>query len=169
MPLSPSQPYPTRPRLLDRKSYIGRKGYFITINTSNRKKLFTQWNIVQEMTTILRDVSKKEMFDVVAYCFMPDHLHLVIMGMDEFSNLETFVKKYKQITGYWAKKNLKRYLWAYSYYDHVLRYQEDIRGVGIYTLLNPVRAGMVTKVVDYPFLGSFTLDIEEMGGVDCFV
>ena len=39
-----------------------------------------------------------------AYVFMPDHLHLVVEGATAKTDLLTFVKKFKQRTGYLFKK-----------------------------------------------------------------
>ncbi len=41
-----------------------------------------------------------------------------------------------------------------GYYDHVLRQEEDPRKVIAYLLANPLRAGLVRDVRQYPFWGS---------------
>jgi hypothetical protein len=50
-------------------------------------------------------------------------------------------------------------LWQRSYYDHILREDEDVVGVARYVLENPVRAGLVTEVIQYPFHGSFVMNV----------
>lgn len=165
MPLDHSLPYPARPRLSDPQAYIGCRGYFITVNTLKRKKLFVQGAIVQELVRCLKKIGDQEKFAIIAYCFMPDHVHIVLSGTDRDSDLEKFVKQYKQATGYYLKKKFGYKTWAYSYYDSILKTQDDLQRVVQYTFLNPVRAGMVKKITDYAFLGSFTLnsnDIKEM-------
>jgi hypothetical protein len=44
--------------------------------------------------------------------------------------------------------------WQSGYYDHVLRQEEDRLRVTAYLLGNPIRAGLVTRIGDYPFWGS---------------
>ena len=45
-------------------------------------------------------------------------------------------------------------MWQSGYYDHVLRQEEDRLRVTAYLLGNPIRAGLVTRIGDYPFWGS---------------
>jgi REP element-mobilizing transposase RayT len=42
-------------------------------------------------------------------------------------------------------------VWAPAFHDRALRRDEDLRGVARYLVLNPVRAGLVRRVGDYPF------------------
>ena len=92
---------------------------------------------------------------------MPDHLHLLLVATTEGSDLVAFMRLFKQLSGYsfqdstgdnWA-------LWQKSYYDHVLRQEEDIRSVAEYIRGNPVRAGLVENAHDYPFSGSLSEDV----------
>ena len=45
-------------------------------------------------------------------------------------------------------------MWQEGYYDRVLRDSEDILMVAQYLMNNPIRAGLVARVTDYPHLGS---------------
>ena len=49
---------------------------------------------------------------------------------------------------------MARRLWDKGYYDRVLRDSEATEAVAPYILANPVRAGLVKSIEDYPFLGS---------------
>ena len=162
MPLNLTKQYPKRPRLQDKKSYIGVRGYFITIGTYKRMSYFTKDNVVNSLIAYLHDVSTEHVFDVVVYCFMPDHLHLVLKGKSEESSLLKFVHSFKQKTGYAFSKAHEKQLWATSFHDRVLRKVEDIRGVGRYTLANPVKANLVRYPLEYPYSGSFVYDLKEL-------
>ena len=37
-----------------------------------------------------------------------------------------------------------------GYYDHAIRKEEDIKGLAHYIIANPLRAGLVTNINDYP-------------------
>ncbi len=91
-------------------------------------------------------------FSIIAYCFMPDHIHILTSG-DERINLIKFVKQFKQITGYNFKKATGRRLWQKSFYDHVVRKDENLNSIAEYIFNNPVRKGIVEDYDDYPFLG----------------
>lgn len=109
------------------------------------------------MVEILELVSNNFSFLVHAYCFMPDHLHLLVEGKDENADLKRFVKFYKQKTGYIYRKDYGNPLWQVNYYEHVLRKGEETEAVAKYIWGNPVRKGIVEDYRDYPYSGSLTL------------
>ena len=93
-------------------------------------------------------------FTVLVYCFMPDHLHLLVQGDDE-ADLPRFLKDLKQRTGYAYRRASAKALWQKSYYDRVVRAEEHLRGVARYIVGNPVRAALAASPADYPYSGSF--------------
>jgi REP element-mobilizing transposase RayT len=98
----------------------------------------------------------------LVYCFMPDHLHLLIEGKSDSANLKDFAKLAKQRSGWhYAQAHGKR-LWQEGYYEHVLRGQEYPPQVICYIVENPVRAGLVTAPGEYPFWGSEKYTREEI-------
>ncbi len=48
----------------------------------------------------MRAASENE-FDVIAYCFMPDHLHLLVEGKSDRSDGKPFIARAKQYSGYY--------------------------------------------------------------------
>ena len=94
MPLDKKTPYPRRPRLKD-FAYVGTYTYFITILTASRRCYFTEPYIVDPLTKLLKQTAEKERFTLSAYCFMPNHLHLLVSGLEEQSSLKNFIKLYK--------------------------------------------------------------------------
>ncbi|MDP3024035.1 MAG: transposase [candidate division Zixibacteria bacterium] len=138
---------------LDLQLYKGIKAYFVTICTKGQLKVFTDFRIVSEQLEILSSCCNKENSSVWAYCFMPDHLHLLLMA-EENSDLIKFVRTYKQLSGYGYKKVTGKALWQKSFYDHILRREENVTQAIRYILENPVRKGIVESFTDYPFSGS---------------
>jgi hypothetical protein len=53
-------------------------------------------------------------------------------------------------------------LWQRYGYEHVLRNDEATMSVARYILENPVRAGLVARVEDYPFAGSCTYPLQQI-------
>ncbi|OGP72124.1 MAG: hypothetical protein A2W09_02620 [Deltaproteobacteria bacterium RBG_16_50_11] len=86
---------------------------------------------------------------------MPDHLHLLVVGEDDQSNLKKFTNLFKQKSGYWFKKSYNENLWHVSFYDHILRKEESMEDVALYILGNPVRKGLVSDPREYAFSWSF--------------
>ena len=140
---------------LDLSIYKGRRAYFIICNTKDGIKVFHSKEIVDIHLKILKEASLRNGFEVIVYCFMPDHLHFLNIGNNDKSNLITFIKCYKQVSGFAHKKKMGLDLWQKSYYDHILRKEESIEDIVRYILENPVRKDLVNNARDYPFSGSF--------------
>jgi putative transposase len=138
-----------RLRTLD---YRGAYAYFVTANTYNRQRVF-QGPVVEIAVEALYEAAVKRSFRIVAYTFMPDHVHLLVQGMSAESNLHRFMQLFKQLTGFRFKKEIGRNLWHRSYYDHVLRDEEDTGDVAAYIWHNPVRAGLVKDAASYRWSG----------------
>ncbi len=151
-----------RKHRLPRKEYIGKKDYTVTTDTFERKPLFLDPRNVDFCVGILRDVADDYLFDVIIYCFMPDHLHLLIRGNSAISNMLDFAKIFKQRTGFHYPDKVEHPLWMKDYYDHIIRNGQDFDEAVSYIANNPVRAGLVDDPLDYPNLGSFGDDVEEI-------
>ena len=72
------------------------------------------------------------------------------------------MKTCKQKSGHAYKQNRHRRLWQPSYFDRVLRDEATDLFVIRYILENPVRAGLVERCEDYPYLGCSLMSIPEM-------
>jgi len=153
--------YRKRIRLKD-FSYKGYWRYFVTISTNYRELYFENKENVEYCVNILRDVSASHKFKILAYCFMPDHLHLLIEGEEEDSDFRKFMSVFKQRTNFLFKKTKDEALFQENYYEHVLRKEEDTIQVVRYILNNPVRKELVAEFRDYPFLSSFVYDLKEL-------
>jgi putative transposase len=106
--------------------------------------------------------AERHAFAILAYCFMPDHLHLLIGGEAASSDARRFIDLCKQLSGYAHKQATGNRLWQRSAWDRVLRSQDDTTTVIRYLLLNPVRAGLVERPLDYPGSGSLVFDREAL-------
>jgi len=133
-------------------TYEGSYAYFITICCYNNGNFFKDKTTVFNIFKVLNSISSEMNYFIMAYCFMPDHLHILTSG-DEETDLIKFVKKIKQITGYNFKKDTGKRLWQKSFYDHVVRKEENLNSIAEYMFNNPVRRGLVEDYNDYPFLG----------------
>lgn len=101
-------------------------------------------------------------FDVIAYCFMPDHLHALVEGTSPTADFREFARVFKQRSSYEWKRAHGLILWQRNYFEHVLRDDEDTVGVVRYILENPVRGNLVRRPDDYPYLGSLTMDVRAL-------
>ena len=141
-----------KPNRLKNFTYEGSYAYFLTICCYNNENYFNDENTVLNILEVLNKESSKVNFYILAYCFMPDHLHILTSG-DEKTSLIKFVKNFKQITGYNFKKATRRNLWQKSFHDHIVRKEENLNSIVEYIFNNPVRKGIVEDYENFPFLG----------------
>jgi putative transposase len=156
-----------KPKLhLNDFDYRGCYRYFVTICTDRKKNIFVKNNqLIEKMIEFLDQTAKRQFFTVWVYCFMPDHLHILVEGINAYSDLKKFMKDFKQRTGYWYKheeSSTRNKLWQPGYYEHVLRKEEDTNELLRYILNNPVRKGLVANYLDYRYSGSLAIDIKEI-------
>jgi REP element-mobilizing transposase RayT len=93
---------------------------------------------------------------------MPNHLHLLLEGENDNSDLKKFIIDYKQHTSYYYKQQNNKKLWQTNYYEHILRTEEQTLKVAYYIFNNPVRKELVDDFLKYKFHGSFEFDISKM-------
>jgi putative transposase len=148
--------FPRKRIRLPAASYIGLRRYFLTFCCFERRKCFLQSDFNLYFVEQLREQSAAHQFNALAYCLMPDHVHLLVEALAVSSNLGPFVKAFKQVTGFEFERRTGGRLWQRHYYDHVLRPKDEPESVAWYIWLNPVRAGLCEHSGQYPFLGSLT-------------
>ena len=151
-----------RPERLRNFGYVGFHCYFLTFCTDRRREFFLQERAVSLVLLQISRSAFEEKFSVIAYCFMADHLHLLVEALAEDSDCRTFISKSRQFSGYYYSKEFKKRLWQPYGYQHVLRSDETTFTVARYILDNPIRAGLVTSVLDYPFAGSLVYDLKDL-------
>ena len=139
------------PRLKD-FDYIGPLACSLTFVTRRRAPIFLRADLSELCLGCLRKSSEKHGITVNAYCLMPDHVHLLV-EVPEGVSLRTFVKHLKQLSGHALKRKTGSEPWQISYYDHILRKEENILDVARYIWDNPVRKGLVSERAEYPFSG----------------
>ena len=131
--------------------------YFITVCTTNRKKIF--WNgvgadIIRPQNVplssigkiveqgILQMASHYKNISVDKYCVMPDHIHLILCiepdidgRMISAPTVSTVVGSMKR----WVSKQIGRPIWQKSFYDHGIRNQQDYDEIWQYIENNPLK------------------------------
>ena len=151
---------------LDTDVYEQGMCFSLTMATADRDRAFSDANVVDACLKELNVTAAKYNLSVFAYCFMPDHLHLLASAPEGVSMLNA-VRHFKQLTSF-RFRNLPRYrgeaLWQRSFYDHALRKEEDINVVAEYIWANPVRAGLVADINAYPHWGSLVWNRQELAG-----
>ena len=151
-----------RPGRLRGFSYIGIYRYFLTLCTETRRPAFGDASVVAMVRSQFLRSAMVTGFQITAYCYMPDHLHLLAEGRTKSADLRRFVRDAKQRSGYAYAKRVGVRLWQDGYYDQVLRGDDAWLSIVRYILENPVRAGLAAQVRDYPFSGSEVYSVGDL-------
>jgi putative transposase len=140
-----------RPQRLSSFDYTGGWRYFLTMGCHARRPAFRHATAVERARSqMLRTAAEHDMA-VLAYIFMPDHLHLLIEGRSDAANLRAFATRFRSRTAIALQSRPGVPFWQDGYHDRVLRREESTPAVIAYILNNPVRAGLVTDLLDFPF------------------
>ncbi len=69
-----------------------------------------------------------------------------------YDDLSAAINRFKACSASRVNEHLNRQgaLWQKSFYDHALRKNEDVRGIARYFVANPLRAGLVEHIGNYP-------------------
>lgn len=144
-----------RPREFD---YSASHAYSITICTRERIAYFKDEAAGREVAKCLEEQAEQSGFRLVAYCVMPDHLHILTgpSAHQAALSLPQFVQRFKSAsTRRLWKVGISGVVWQRSFHDRVLRNDEGLRGVAEYILGNPMRKGLVQAPETYPLSRSF--------------
>ena len=154
--------FPGPPERLRDFDYLGLQRYSLCFCTIERQPLFTTQAVVDLVMQQFLRAGAEQSFVLIAYCFMPDHVHLLAAGKSEAADAKRYIKLAKQYSGFYYKQANRRRLWQRYPFEHVLRDDETTFAVARYIIENPVRAGLVSDPRDYPFLGSQVCTLDEI-------
>jgi REP-associated tyrosine transposase len=143
---------------LQRTSYLGLQWYFLTACTQDRVPRLRDAVLVSDHLKFLVERAAADYFAIQAYCFMPDHLHLLVSGTSDESDCMGFMNGFKQKSAFMFKQQRGERLWQHKTFDHILRPNDRWEGVAYYIWMNPVRKGLCLNPGDWPFSGSKTID-----------
>ena len=127
--------------------YSAPGAYFVTICTKNRQPLLCDIvgddaHIVPKKYGLIVEKYIRNMPEIEKYVLMPDHIHLIVR-MDNgrmwasapTKNLSSIVRSIKTLT----TKEIGVSIFQRSYYDHVIRNQQDYDEIWEYIENNPLK------------------------------
>ncbi len=94
-------------------------------------------------------------YALIAYCIMPNHVHVVFEPLlekpEHYYSLGNIMQSLKGYTAWQANQILGRKgaFWQDESYDHVVRDDQELQRIIEYTLQNPVKAGLVENAEDW--------------------
>ena len=149
---APDRPSGYLPRLTD-NTYCGHAIVFWTLTMRDRHTGWLTPNLHVTFRELLLHASARQNLWCPVYVLMPDHLHLIWMGMASTSDQRkamTFLRR--QLAPHLTPARLQ-----HQAHDHVLRPDEKapdcFASTVHYICENPVRAGLINAAANWPSLG----------------
>ncbi|WP_447753059.1 REP-associated tyrosine transposase [Pseudomonas nicosulfuronedens] len=131
--------------------------YLVTTVANQREQIFNEWSSAQAAAREIHSFPQHAPAEIHAWVLMPDHLHCLIV-LDEM-NLDSCMQQLKSRTAIALNRSTGRSgkVWQSGYHDHALRRDEDLKAAARYLVANPIRAGLVRSVREYPFWNAIWL------------
>ncbi|KTC20025.1 MULTISPECIES: transposase [Pseudomonas] len=124
--------------------------YLLTSVVENRHPVFSDFQIARLMVEQLQYAQHQRLAKSLAWVLMPDHLHWLIEL--QHGTLASLMRRIKSRSTCLVNKTFHRKgrLWQHGFHDRALRKDEDVQAVARYIVANPLRAGLVQNIGDYP-------------------
>jgi putative transposase len=148
-----------------RRSRIEGGTYFFTVATYERRQILTSAETRPLLHSAWLDVCHRFPFQTIAVCLLPDHIHCIWSLPSGDANYSIrwkeikrlFTKDYLSHTGPGDVRNDSRIkrgeaaIWQRRFWEHTIRNQDDLNRYIDYIHYNPVKHGLVDRVVDWPW------------------
>jgi len=127
------------------------QAYLVTTVTDQRIPWFQVFSFAALMCRSLNHPDCLRDAEALCWVLMPDHLHLLLVLDD--AGLSTVMKSLKARSAILLNREIGRRgrFWESGFHDRALRREEDLLTVARYIVGNPLRAGLVKRVADYPY------------------
>lgn len=134
------------------RTSIPNQVYMVTTVTYQREPIFSDLRMGRIVINAIRFQHDREYVKSLSFVVMPDHVHWLIQ-LNDNTTLSSVIRQFKTYTSF--KINLvsgfkNKKIWQSGYHDHALRKEEDIKPTARYLVANPLRAGLVKSIGDYP-------------------
>ncbi len=122
------------------------QAYLITTVTRHRYPFFDDHHTARLVSRTLVELDAVGACHNWCYVVMPDHCHWMFSLKGTYSLSQT-VRMLKGKTSRLAGMPL----WQKGFHDHALRHERDLLPTARYVIANPLRAGLVERVGDFPY------------------
>ncbi|MDQ0737392.1 transposase [Pseudomonas sp. W4I3] len=124
--------------------------YLITAVTHQRQSIFQDWRMGRLLVSEFRKAQEEGEATSLAWVVMPDHFHwLVELHNGDLPRLMRITKSRSARAINSARCSCGT-LWQKGYFDRALRREEDLKAMARYIVANPLRAGLVEHIGQYP-------------------
>ncbi|KTE42965.1 MULTISPECIES: transposase [unclassified Sphingopyxis] len=123
--------------------------HHVTQRGNRRERTFFEDGDYALYLDLLADAALRAHADIWSYCLMPNHVHIVLVPHDEDGLRRTFGDLHRRYTGYInARMRTTGHLWQ-GRFGSVAMDEVHLVAALRYVALNPVRAGLVKRAIDW--------------------
>jgi len=116
---------------------------------NRRQKVFFNESDYSEYLRLLNKYSQRFKVDILSYCLMPNHVHLIAVPRNDGNLAQAIGETHRNYTRFINfREQWRGYLWQGRFSSYVLD-ERYLLTATRYILLNPVKAKIVKKAWDY--------------------
>lgn len=125
--------------------------YLLTTVTNERRKVFEDFLAGRILVNELMAEESRGELRSLAYVIMPDHLHWLVQ-LESDACMSICTQRAKSLSARAVNAYLRRLgrFWQDGFHDHAVRTDQDLVNFARYVVANPLRAGLVRSLRDYP-------------------
>jgi putative transposase len=135
--------------------------YFFTVATLKRSGNDLLTRHIDVLRAVVRSVRQRHPFRIRGWVVLPDHLHCVIelpSGDADFAcrwrltkaGFSKAIPSTETISAVRRRRG-ERGVWQRRYWEHLIRDEADFAAHMDYVHINPVKHGLVERVIDWPY------------------
>jgi len=150
----PSEIFPSRskPHRLPREEYQRvLQPVFFAACTRRRKPVLLDRGMGRVLRALLDGNASRRGCEVIAYTFMPDHLHVIACVVRAGGDVLLFFEDFKRGAANAALRAGLGHVWQRDFWDRHTRNARDLTRCVEYVMLNPVVEGLCERPEDWPY------------------
>ncbi len=126
------------------------RAYLVTAVVYERRSVFTNFRVGRLLVDELKQAHDLNLVNSLAWVIMPDHFHWLFELRD--ATLPEVMKRVKSRSTLAINRacGTQGAFWQSGYHDRAARAEEDLIKIARYIIANPLRAGLVEHIGNYP-------------------
>lgn len=147
------------------RSYTEGATYFFTLVSYNRRKIFCEDDFLKALRNSIKFIQQQYPFEIIAWVQLPDHLHCVWQMTANDTDYSMRWSQIKRLTtqacpqyhlpthelNHSKVSRNERGIWQRRFFEHQIKNEADFTNCMDYIHYNPVKHGLVERVIDWPY------------------
>jgi putative transposase len=139
--------------------------FFFTAVSHERRATWTSNRARDKLREAIEHVQRRFPFEIIAIALLPEHIHTIWKlpaGDTDYSTRwrrvkEEFTRRFLRSGGSDGainssrRRHRERAVWQRRFWEHTVRDEADLERLLNYLHWNPVKHGLVARVIDYPW------------------